>query len=106
MAIIFYMRKKSQTDQLPKAPHLFRTFLYMFKVIFCQICGDHTWQSMKDRFRRIILPNIHTYAIPKHHVARLTGDVYDGVEEKKARGKTKNYLLGFIAMPLLGPFDQ
>lgn len=34
---------------------------------------DHTYQSMKDRFKRQILPNIRSYSIPKPWISALTG---------------------------------
>lgn len=34
---------------------------------------NHTWQSMKDRFRRTIIPNIDTYMLSRREVALLTG---------------------------------
>ncbi len=53
-----------------------------------QVCA-HTWQSMKDRYRRYIVPKIRSYSLQKHEVARLTGNVYDAAEKRKAQGTEK-----------------
>ncbi|XP_064609886.1 telomeric repeat-binding factor 2-interacting protein 1-like isoform X2 [Liolophura sinensis] len=63
---------------------------------------DHTYQSMKDRFKKQILPNIRSYNIPKPWISALTGLTADA-RTSPVPGKSQPAVRGFS--PLSGFMD-